>query len=262
MIVGAIIAIALFRVGSPKKSSQRDSAKNEPADNSQRPSPPEIPVHYVINATIHHHSSNGPNDQEGAQNNQHLDRSSPWTSSGFYLAIGTIAMAVGTGFLAFYSFKQVGVISDNGKKQLRAYVLASQATMTTPDEMGNSTVKVVFKNYGQTPAYECTQKTTFDVWDEVNNKLYEKGKSFPEETSHANVGAADIVTVESIATLSQNRIKEMNDKKFTLWVHGTFTFTDIFEHEWHGEFSFKSDPNIGAKAHKFLVTEKGNNVEH
>lgn len=132
------------------------------------------------------------------------------------------------------------------ERQLRAYVLPSEVNVTLKD--ATFTVGVVFKNTGQTPAYDIVASIDFDVVDEskINNaveilcaKILEKKLHPDPDSSKGPIGPGTPFVVIHPVDLTKSDYpvapdfiaqfpKLVEQKQRTIFAYGIVTYQDVF----------------------------------
>jgi hypothetical protein len=174
-------------------------------------------------------------------------------------AVFTFGLALGT-FLLFWATRTlVKGAEGTAKRQLRAYINIEGAIMmdwTSPDPM----VRVVFKNFGDTPAYDVTYKF------EVKGDMIPLGAELTLSSS-AISAAAGVIGPSGPLTITQalapiTQIREFIAKgNRGIYAFGKIDYTDAFKASRWTKFCFLYDPNIiNSRDGTMAICEYGNDA--
>lgn len=185
-----------------------------------------------------------------------LVRLEVWLLAGTLLA--TAIAAVAAAIAAGAANKAVGVASETAKRQLRAYVYISKASIQNVAlEDKAPTIHITFKNSGETPAYSVLLKTVtrhfasgqenFDYSDAPTSMQIDVGKG-QEFTVHK-----DIDVDEWIATRPA-----INIGVEVLYTFGEITYLDAFDKPQHTKFRFYLSVDGGLRDRALNLCDGGN----
>jgi hypothetical protein len=183
----------------------------------------------------------------------------------------TLATAIGgVVILCIYSALtgyQAYIAKDTAQRQLRAYISVNIEKHPDLDNSNPPEVVVLFKNSGQTPAYNVDARLvvyvagetlTEDNMSKVRSALDELKKSvsvlFPsQEFREASVPGVGIPLTQEDKTLISMGAK-------TLWVVGRATYTDAFGYTRFTHFRLYMSGAPDTRYHKFIWTADGNDA--
>lgn len=141
------------------------------------------------------------------------------------------------------------------KRQLRAYIFVDEARVLDLPDHTKARVKLIFKNAGQTPAYDVMHnmgRVTRSVGDT---------SAFPIRTESDLTGTKTIINpggafkMESALNYSATQIAAVRDgAKYELFVFGLIRYVDAFEDVQTARYRAKLDPESGQLA----FCEEGN----
>jgi hypothetical protein len=183
-------------------------------------------------------------------------------------AFGVIAAVFGTAGLIYSLFltrratnaaeDAVRVTQDTGERQIRAYVGVSQCAWVKQPNPGVFAAKVVFRNFGQSPAYEVKAyvRCTFFPMGEQASWDYEIPEHvppciiYPGDFAESEVGfeMADDVYVKMIASSTP----------VIFYFYGAITYRDAFKISRKTNFRYEWLPNQGERAKQFRLSQGGN----
>lgn len=146
-------------------------------------------------------------------------------------------VAAGFAFLsALISAWLVATISDNGKRQLRAYVIIEKQEVT--HEHGALRGVVALKNFGQTPAYALTMRTM--MLTTPAGRLFVAEPWKPLELSRGIVGPGMTMFPRVESSVRTEDIPALQNGGQQIYVAGCVEYRDAFEQTWNLEFRFRS----------------------
>jgi hypothetical protein len=158
-----------------------------------------------------------------------------WAERQFYATIGEIIALVATIAIAILAvaaaFGSNRIARESAERQLRAYVNPS-ATRITMSANGFITVKLTYKNSGQTPAYNFVANTLVTITPQPPSSSFESPER-PEPSQSASRG-----TVGSNSHVEREMkfpnpltIEYQNDiaaGKAAIYAYGRITYDDIY----------------------------------
>ena len=162
------------------------------------------------------------------------------------IAVFTIILAISTIFL-WSATRDLVIGTENvARNQLRAYVFIDGGSMDLTDgkTMKYSTelptiqegvfirAHLVFKNFGQTPAYEFMVWRQVDVLDAINPRFAEIGKGITKDV--IGPGGTSEITAQRPVTPEQYAAIKDGTKFIYCW--GRIEYVDAFQKRQHFEF--------------------------
>ena len=119
----------------------------------------------------------------------------------------------------------------NTQRQLRVYVLIDKATVEDLEFGKRPRVKVIIKNFGQTPAYAVTHSWVIGI-DKfpASNTLNADIKDDSAGISIVGPGGA-LTHYETLdEPLSRGHIADLKNDNYAFYVIGTVSYLDVFRH--------------------------------
>jgi hypothetical protein len=158
--------------------------------------------------------------------------------------------------------KAVELSDRTAERQLRAYVSPNSGILSNfdPNDLTKAfSAVVLFKNSGQTPAYEFTALGAITFGDFPLAKPLTQ----PEMTTGPTVigPGADYITNLAIINFTAAHLEAVKTGKFALYVHGIYSYRDAFDKKRGGEFRFYYGGKDGMRPDHLLIFDvQGNNA--
>jgi hypothetical protein len=158
--------------------------------------------------------------------------------SGWVVAGMTALLALGTGVLAFFTYRLWRSTSNlvreghqTARRELRAYVFPSQFEKLVPrigDVVFASTeVSILIHNFGKTPAYQLRVAAKAEI--SMSMEHLERVADMGPVLGHLAPGATHATTVSIVPAIPPaGSGLEADTAKTTLYVHGRITYIDAF----------------------------------
>lgn len=274
----ALIALSFLVYGqeldnpapSPTETSQKE--QDYPASKDHETGRNEtvtdnIPV--VIN-TSPPIKTTSPKDEDSSNSN---DESSPnrwdWylTFSGV-VALFTIVLGVSTLGLWWFTRKAaiaaadtVRSMNDTASKQLRAYVHTSSTVISHISNDGIVNAKVIFQNYGQTPAYDVMAYATIEYVDLpllVDFDSSRENIDSPISKGSLQPGGKMDIPINPPAPLGEQRAGNIRNGIGAIFVFGKITYKDIFSAEQASPFCYVCGGDYCVCGGEMYAYHKGN----
>jgi hypothetical protein len=153
----------------------------------------------------------------------------------------------------------VAVTRDTAERQLRAYVMVESAVVKNIQEMGEPSILVTIRNFGQTPAYDAT--FWFGPgWDRYPPSV--EPPPFPSEAHLVRhpIGPGGRTEMNMILPmrLTARHITGLNDREVAIYATGQVRYQDVFDKSRMTEFRLCANgPTIFSDG-IMSATEKGN----
>jgi hypothetical protein len=175
--------------------------------------------------------------------------------------VGVVVLCVYTGLTGYQAY----IAKDSAQRQLRAYVSASIEKHPDVDGSDLPEITVVYKNHGQTPAYNVEARMVVLVaGDELTDSEISETRTFL-----AKLGKSESVLFPGQefreASVPGIRIPLSQDQKIAvgmgakvLWVIGEVTYTDAFGASRFNHFRLNTGGGVAARYHKFFWADTGN----
>jgi hypothetical protein len=179
--------------------------------------------------------------------------------------VGVVVLCVYTALTGYQAY----IAKDSAQRQLRAYVSAAvdkQPIMSGPDQ---PEIGLVFKNNGQTPAYDLTTRMLISFGsgpltsEEVANGIADFKKTTRRSSSTLFPGAE----VRSSTQLEEGIVLSSEDKWTielgvrTLWVFGEVEYVDAFSKPHFTHFRLYMRGPKMLRANKLVWAEEGNEAD-
>jgi hypothetical protein len=175
--------------------------------------------------------------------------------------VGVVVLCIYTALTGYQAY----IAKDSAQRQLRAYVSVNIEKHPDLDNSNLPEMVVLFKNNGQTPAYDVDarfevyigdQRLTDSDMSKIRPALDELNKSvsvlFPsQEFREASVPGVGIPLTQEDKTLVSMGAK-------TLWVVGRATYTDAFGYPRFTHFRLYMRGAVDTRYHKFIWAADGN----
>ena len=127
----------------------------------------------------------------------------------------------------------VAVTKDTAQRQLRAYVVFDRVSLALKDNKINGAI--IFKNTGQTPAYQINLDSHFFFGDEGGSVTKLNPTEEVNGTSKLTLGSNMTATVAFFVDVS-NYISTIRDPKKAIIIYGSVTYKDVFGQPHHLRF--------------------------
>lgn len=146
----------------------------------------------------------------------------------------------------------VSAMQDTAERQLRAYI-GIQSIELVDLEVGKSPkTKLVFKNYGATPAYGLVSVGGIAVGPSLDSLPPPKYGSVVPSNSSISPGQTQFGGFDAEHILEQGHIDLINSGESKLWVHGKAEWLDAFDKSRYKTYRFI------LKAGNLVICESGN----
>ena len=174
------------------------------------------------------------------------------------LAVATVVLAVGTGFLWNATRRLVRGAEQTAERQLRAYVSVESATITGLQTGFTPTARLRVKNFGQTPAYALTGNGGIALGIAFD-KLPPPTSTQPGKTvSGLPIGATTDQFHVLPAPLTQEMVDLLTNGALTLWVYGSMQYQDAFSRVRTTSYRFQAGGATGVHGDQLAICEDGN----
>jgi hypothetical protein len=177
--------------------------------------------------------------------------------------VGVVILCIYTSLTGYQAY----IAKDSAERQLRAYVSASVEKHPDLDSSDPTQATVVFKNNGQTPAYNVQARTVFLVaGDQLTDSDVKGARAFIDSlrTSGSVLFPGQEFRQASPPgigiPLSQDQKIAIGMGAQLLWVVGEVTYTDAFGKARFNHFRLNTGGGIAARYHKFLWADVGNDA--
>ncbi|WP_139350590.1 hypothetical protein [Rhodanobacter sp. B04] len=191
----------------------------------------------------------------------------------FAMAFITLALVIGTGFLARYTFnlwKITGKLSTDAQatsqRQLRAYVHISDVSINSIYAEKKVTAQIPIKNFGQTPAYDV--RIWVDICAQEISLTPNLSTLIHDGTSARGIlppGFDFKVPVSSNGVLPQAVYDEIAASKKAIYIWGRIDYSDTFGRRCFTKFRLKRTNDGVTPLDSFsnlAMCEGGNTTEH
>jgi hypothetical protein len=168
--------------------------------------------------------------------------------------VGTLILGFATLLLWRETRRLVKEGAETSRHQLRAYVLPRKATFART--AGLSVVQVECQNYGQTPAYYCTNWINAVIREyPLDSELLLKRRN---AAGFMAPGVPYYLRTHSNIKLTSEQVKAIREGTKAIYVYGEITYFDIYMKDiWITRFRFVSvDEHF--KEERFRIAEAGN----
>jgi hypothetical protein len=148
-----------------------------------------------------------------------------WLEYGVFAFVVVTALATATA--AWYTRRQWETSTDNGRRQLRAYVFPDQANLVWEATAKPTTVEVTIKNSGQTPAYRVSTATMIGVREYPLHGAF----SVPSVTSKPTVippGSSTTLSDTMVHPLTADQLRAIQKGTQAVYVFGEIAYADAF----------------------------------
>lgn len=184
------------------------------------------------------------------------------------IAYGTVALAVVTALLALFTFrlwKSTGKLvvgaEKTAERQLRAYAMVPRITIKNikrQDRIVDQFVFIAVKNFGQTPATDCTYWVELSANEFPLKTPLEKPVS-AKESAVGVIAPGDTFTIRTKIPLLSNG-DEIHGGRYALYVYGKFSYNDAFGGKQATNFRFMRNGEGWTSDGELEMCEKGNEV--
>ena len=134
------------------------------------------------------------------------------------------------------ALRSIELARENAERELRAYVCVDNAEIKFTYGVPEGTV--IFKNFGQTPAYDV--RTWIHTWNWMHPltiPLPEPPPNFPMATNILAPGAFEIMPIPPKPPIPEEHLNsEVGTKTWTIYVYGKVTYRDAFSKDRHTKF--------------------------
>jgi hypothetical protein len=148
-----------------------------------------------------------------------------WIEYGVFVFV--IITAIATATAAWYTRKEWQSTTDNGRRQLRAYVFPDQANLVWQGTTKPTVAEIVIKNSGQTPAYRLSTTTSISV---DNNPLQTdlRVPSMPDNHTVIPPSGSYALSVGMDKPLTADQLKTIQKGTQAIYVIGEIAYDDAF----------------------------------
>jgi hypothetical protein len=124
------------------------------------------------------------------------------------------------------------------EQQLQAYLTIDKASIATSDNGTLAAIIMTLKNNGQTPAYgvKVISGSYYTDPPHAVSPVIQPLENYVPPQSIIGPGA-EVITIAHLTITPKNQ-GLLLDQKRRLWISGTITYTDIFEHDRYTDFRF------------------------
>lgn len=148
-----------------------------------------------------------------------------WIEYGVFLFV--IITAVATVTAAWYTRKEWQSTTDNGRRQLRAYVFPDQANLVWQGVAKPTVAEIVIKNSGQTPAYRLSTATAVLV-DDNPLQADRRVTSMPDNHTVVPPTGSYALSVAMEKPLTADQLKAIQKGTQAIYVFGEIAYDDAF----------------------------------
>lgn len=167
------------------------------------------------------------------------------------VGVFTFVLAIVTGYSAYVLHVTDQTLKDtlehsrkSGERQLRAYLLVSEAEVTL--QGGAFEAAVDFKNFGQTPAYDVKGRIRLVGWEADGLPPFETHT--PPYQASALVGPGGTFGLKNRVTITNNDptvIAAYRNGQGIFYVFGQVEYRDTFNRRWVTKFRMRSEKATG-----------------
>jgi hypothetical protein len=148
-----------------------------------------------------------------------------WIEYGVFVFV--IITAIATATAAWYTRKEWQSSTDNGRRQLRAYVFPDQANLVWEGTAKPTVAEIVIKNSGQTPAYRLstvavTGVRAYPLRDDMSVP------ALPANHTVVPPSSSYRLSVAMEKPLTNEQLKAIQKGDQALYVFGNIAYTDAF----------------------------------
>ncbi len=175
---------------------------------------------------------------------------------------GVILLAVYTGLTAYQAY----IAKDTARRQLRAYISVAVEKQPNLNESGPPNATLLFKNTGQTPAYEVRIHSVWSVLDgdTINNDQIKQIrdymatlKGFESAMFPGQEFRQSAEPTKGIPITDGQKIS-ISLGAMTLWVNGEIVYEDAFGYPHFTHFRLFMNGEEGNRYGKLIWADKGN----
>ena len=148
-----------------------------------------------------------------------------WIEYGVFVFV--IITAVATATAAWYTRKEWQSTTDNGRRQLRAYVFPDQANLVWQGTTKPTMADIVIKNSGQTPAYRLSTATAVLV-DDNPLKSDRRAPSMPDNHTVVPPAGSYALSVTMDKPLTADQLKAIQKGTQAIYAFGEIAYDDAF----------------------------------
>jgi hypothetical protein len=175
------------------------------------------------------------------------------------LVAATVALVVATAFLWNATKKLVKGTEDTAKRQLRAYISVSRASISRFDDANGVEVEMVFKNFGVTPAYGLSAELQisygpFPAKFNFDNQF----TVYPISRSIVGPGMELASRLRCPQELSEKHIANLRDGQSVIYVFGFVHYIDAFGISRVCKVRYGAGGNIRAAEGCLIACQDGN----
>jgi hypothetical protein len=176
------------------------------------------------------------------------------------LARATALLALATFSLASIAWIQLLHNDDTAKRQLRAYISVDGATVSRfGDTVVPPEAHVIFKNSGQTPAYEVRGWIAIKMAEFPFNGTFEEFGTLQPFSSVIGSGGSVHGIGATKRSLSNDENKSVNDGTGAIFVWGELTYQDAFKAPHYTRFRMFFGGSAGVRADGLMMATKDGN---
>jgi hypothetical protein len=150
---------------------------------------------------------------------------------------------------------------ETAKRQLRAYVSVVTAEILDVTTGFTPRAHLIFKNSGQTPAYDLTAIIGIaigDSWDTLTPPASQP-IAITITSLAADAKASQYVSAPRPLVLGER--EALIDGSATLWVYGKMRYRDTFNIERATEYRFQIGGGVGIQDNQLAISPEGNREE-
>lgn len=177
------------------------------------------------------------------------------------LAIFTGLLVVVGGWQGHQLRRTVGHMEESAEKQLRAYVMISDGTVTDLRVGNEPKARIIIKNSGQTPAYDLQQ------WSVMGSGPYPLNGSLPDRDHHVPLPALPLApngSLEIIRSLGKLITQHVYDGvvagEAAIYIVGRISYRDAYGIDRVTNFRLLCSGPDGINDGRTSVTQEGNDA--
>jgi len=148
-----------------------------------------------------------------------------WIEYGVFVFV--IITAIATATAAWYTRKEWQSMTDNGRRQLRAYVFPDQANLVWQGTTKPTVAEIVIKNSGQTPAYRLSTAASLSV-DDSPLQVDLRVPSMPDNHTVIPPSGSYTLSVAMDKPLMTDQLKAIQMGTQAIYVFGEIAYDDAF----------------------------------
>jgi hypothetical protein len=170
--------------------------------------------------------------------------------STIFLVAFTALLAGSTLFLYRATRSLVQGAEKTAEQQMRAYIYVKEANMVSQGDNQFWQAKIVFKNFGQTPAYGVVTPT--DFYKSVKSSKYdfeEPPADLITPTNDWGPGQEVIVLSKSDKALTPEEAAHFRNGSWVIFIHGIVKYRDAFGNNRFTKFRMQYRPDGLLDAH-------------